>query len=73
VRQGFQRFSGNPILVPRAELRWEAKACFNPGALWLEDRVHLLYRAMSVDGTSSLGYASSRRRASGRAPGAPGL
>ena len=60
VRQGFQRFSGNPILVPRAELRWEAKACFNPGALWLEDRVHLLYRAMSVDGTSSLGYASSR-------------
>jgi len=60
VRQGFQRFSGNPILVPRAELVWEAKACFNPAALWLEGRVHLVYRAMSEDGTSTLGYAASR-------------
>lgn len=60
VRQGFQRFSGNPIMVPRAELRWEAKACFNPGALMLEDKVHLVYRAMSQDGTSVLGYATSR-------------
>ena len=59
VRQGFQRYSGNPILVPRAELRWEAKACFNPGALRLDDKVHLIYRAMSQDGTSVLGYATS--------------
>lgn len=60
VRQGFQRYSGNPILVPRAELGWEAKACFNPGAVLLDGQVHLIYRAMSEDGTSSLGYAMSR-------------
>lgn len=60
VRQGFQRFSGNPILVPRAELRWEAKACFNPAALLLDGKVHLVYRAMSEDGTSTMGYAMSR-------------
>ncbi len=60
VRQGFRRFGGNPILRPRAELQWEALACFNPAAVQLDGRVHLLYRAMSVDGTSTLGYAVSR-------------
>lgn len=60
VSQGFHRFSGNPILAPRPELRWQALACFNPAALRIDGRVHLIYRAMSVDGTSSLGYACSR-------------
>lgn len=59
VRQGFERFEGNPILTPRAEFEWEAKATFNPAAIRLGGRTHLLYRAMSVDGTSTLGYASS--------------
>lgn len=57
---GFERFSGNPILVPRPEFAWERKACFNPAALRLEGRVHLLYRAMAMDGTSCFGYAASR-------------
>jgi beta-1,2-mannobiose phosphorylase / 1,2-beta-oligomannan phosphorylase len=59
VRQGFRRFEGNPILTPRTEFAWESKATFNPAAVRLADKVHLLYRAMSADGTSSLGYASS--------------
>lgn len=57
--QGFERFSGNPILVPRPEFSWEAKAVFNPAALHLGGKVHLLYRAMATDGTSCLGYAAS--------------
>lgn len=57
--QGCERYSGNPILRPRPEFAWEAKAVFNPGAVQIGRRVHLLYRAMSLDGTSTLGYASS--------------
>jgi len=56
---GFARFSGNPVLRPRPELAWEARAAFNPAALHLGGRVHLLYRAMAVDGTSRFGHASS--------------
>jgi predicted GH43/DUF377 family glycosyl hydrolase len=54
------RFAGNPILTPRAELAWEAKAVFNPAALYEDGKVHLVYRAMSEDNTSVFGYASSR-------------
>lgn len=54
-----RRFAGNPILAPRPEFAWEAKAVFNPGAVYLDDRVHLVYRAMSKDNTSVMGYASS--------------
>lgn len=59
TRQGFERFSANPILRPRAEFGWEAFAVFNPGAIYLGGRVHLVYRAMDTHGTSTLGYASS--------------
>ncbi len=53
------RFSGNPIIEPRAELAWEAKATFNPAALYDDGKIHLVYRAMSEDNTSVLGYAVS--------------
>jgi predicted GH43/DUF377 family glycosyl hydrolase len=59
IRQGFDRWSGNPILSPRAEFAWEAKAVFNPAALLLEGKVHLVYRAMSKENTSCFGYACS--------------
>lgn len=49
----------NPILEPRAEYAWEAFASFNPAALVLDDRIHLLYRAQGYDGQSVLGYAGS--------------
>lgn len=53
------RFAGNPLLEPRPENQWESFAVFNPAALHLDGRVHLLYRAQGSDGTSVLGYASS--------------
>jgi beta-1,2-mannobiose phosphorylase / 1,2-beta-oligomannan phosphorylase len=53
------RFADNPIVSPRPEHEWEAKATFNPAAIDLGGRVHLLYRAMSSDDASTVGYASS--------------
>lgn len=54
-----KRLQGNPILVPISEHAWEARAVFNAAALYLGDRVHILYRAVGSDGVSRLGYASS--------------
>jgi predicted GH43/DUF377 family glycosyl hydrolase len=56
----FVRFEGNPILKPALELDWQAKAVFNPAAIYEDGRVHIVYRAQSLDGTSVFGYASSR-------------
>jgi predicted GH43/DUF377 family glycosyl hydrolase len=53
------RFEGNPIVAPVKEHAWEAKATFNPGAIFLNGKVRILYRAMSDDNTSVIGYASS--------------
>jgi predicted GH43/DUF377 family glycosyl hydrolase len=55
----FERVPDNPVIAPIAGNPWEAKATFNPGALYLNGRVHLLYRAMGNDNTSVFGYASS--------------
>ncbi len=53
------RAEHNPIIVPQEKKAWEAKATFNPGAIYFQDKVYLLYRAMSEDNTSVLGYAES--------------
>lgn len=53
------RVKDNPLLAPIAEHAWERKAVFNPAAIDLEGKVHLVYRAMSDDNTSVLGYAAS--------------
>lgn len=55
-----ERFAGNPIIQPRPGQCWESKATFNPGAIYEEGKVHLVYRAMSEDNTSVLGYAASK-------------
>ncbi len=49
----------NPILAPRQENAWEAVATFNPAALNLDNKIHLIYRAIGTDGKSQFGYASS--------------
>jgi len=49
----------NPIITPNPANSWEAKATFNPGAIYLGGKVHLLYRAQSLDNTSVFGYATS--------------
>jgi len=56
----FLRAKENPIITPKKENDWEKKATFNPAAIYLERKVHLLYRAQSSDNTSVLGFAESR-------------
>lgn len=56
----FTRAKENPIIAPIKNHPWEAKATFNPAATYLREKVHLLYRAMSEDNTSTIGYAQSR-------------
>ena len=55
----FQRFNGNPIIKPAPELEWQNLATYNPAAIYENERVHILYRAQSTNGTSVIGYASS--------------
>ncbi|MBU3968748.1 hypothetical protein KJ991_00850 [Patescibacteria group bacterium] len=50
----------NPIIIPVLGHSWESKATFNPGAIYLDGKIHLIYRAMSGDNTSVLGYATSK-------------
>jgi len=52
------RSSHNPILRP-GKHPWAAEAVLNPAAAVLNDRTHLIYRAIGSDGVSRLGYASS--------------
>ena len=54
------RAKENPIITPIPKNSWESKATYNPGAIYLEGKVHLIYRAMSEDNTSVLGYATSQ-------------
>lgn len=48
----------NPVLRP-GDTPWTAEAVLNPAAIDLDGRVHLMYRAIGMDGVSRLGYASS--------------
>lgn len=48
----------NPILKPGTN-PWTAEAVMNPAATDLGGRIHLIYRAIGMDGVSRLGYASS--------------
>ena len=54
------RYSSNPIISPRESSWWESRQTFNAGAILLEDKVHLLYRAIGDDRISRIGYAASK-------------
>jgi len=58
-RWHFKRAEENPIIVPNPNHEWESKATFNPAAIDLGGKVHILYRALSNDNTSTIGYAAS--------------
>jgi len=60
ARWHFQRSNKNPIIVPDKTHSWEAQATFNPAALRIKNITHILYRALSMDNTSTVGYASSK-------------
>jgi len=54
-----QRYVGNPIMRPVMEHSWESREVFNPAAVYLNGKVHLLYRAIGDDHISRIGYATS--------------
>jgi len=54
-----QRFRKNPIISPIPGHPWESKATFNPASIELDKKIHIVYRAMSEDNTSTMGYAVS--------------
>lgn len=59
-KRQLERSKNNPIIVPNLEHPWEAQATFNPAALQTKEGVHILYRAMSNDNTSVVGYAFTK-------------
>jgi predicted GH43/DUF377 family glycosyl hydrolase len=54
-----ERFLKNPILKPIEAHAWESREVFNPAAIYLQGKVHLLYRALGNDNISRIGYAVS--------------
>ena len=50
----------NPIIEPRSNVPWDSQYVFNPAALYLDGKVHIIYRAIGHSGLSVLGYAASR-------------
>jgi predicted GH43/DUF377 family glycosyl hydrolase len=59
-RHVFKRSLKNPIILPKPENAWEAKATFNPAAIHLKGETHLMYRTFSEDNTSVFGYAKTK-------------
>ncbi len=53
------RFAGNPVLKPIKEHSWESKYVLNAGAIKLNDKVYLAYRAFGDDEVSRIGLAVS--------------
>jgi beta-1,2-mannobiose phosphorylase / 1,2-beta-oligomannan phosphorylase len=53
------RFPGNPIISPRPGFFWETKGTINPAAIDLDGKIHILYRAVSDQNISTIGYAAS--------------
>ncbi len=54
------RFDANPVLSPVAASTWESKYLLNPGAIRLDGKVYLVYRAVGHDDDiSRLGLAVS--------------
>lgn len=54
-----KRFRGNPIISPRPGMIWEERGTLNPAAIDLGNTTHILYRAVSADNISTIGYATS--------------
>ena len=54
-----KRFEGNPILRPISEHKWESKYVLNPGAISINGKIYLIYRAVGHDNISRFGMAVS--------------
>ena len=49
----------NPIISPIGENYWESNQTFNPTAVFIDGKIHFLYRSIGDDGISRFGYAIS--------------
>lgn len=58
-RVKLKRSDTNPILTPRENMSWEKNGVLNPAAIYLDNKVHIVYRSMSSENTSTFGYAVS--------------
>lgn len=56
----FVRYDGNPIIKPAMELPWQKSGTYNPAAIYLDGKVHIIYRGQAENGVSVFGYASSK-------------
>ena len=54
-----KRYEGNPILKPIESNNWESSYVLNPGAIKINGKVYLVYRAFGEDKVSRLGLAVS--------------
>lgn len=54
-----RKAQNNPIIAPRPEVPWESRATFNSAAIFEDEKVHFLYRALGDTDLSVLGYATS--------------
>jgi predicted GH43/DUF377 family glycosyl hydrolase len=54
-----KRYWGNPVLKPVESNDWESRYVLNPGAVKIDDKVYLVYRAFGKDEVSRLGMAVS--------------
>jgi predicted GH43/DUF377 family glycosyl hydrolase len=55
----FERYPGNPILLPEPAHEWESLNVFNAAAVQYNGLYHMLYRAQGRAYRSSIGYAVS--------------
>ncbi len=58
-KQIIKRFPGNPIITPRNGFFWETLGTLNPAAIDIDEKVHILYRAVSDSNVSTIGCAVS--------------
>lgn len=56
----FKRAKENPILSPRPEIAFEKKGVLNPAAIEIDGKIHIFYRAVYDNNTSTFGYALSK-------------
>lgn len=54
-----KKIKSNPIIEP-SSYAWNSKATFNPTAFKHNGKIHIVYRAVGEDDSSSLGYASTK-------------
>ena len=60
IQPVLEKTLNNPLIKPKPEHSWESQSTFNAAAIYLEGKVHLLYRAVGDNRNSVLGYAAGK-------------